>query len=84
MALTRAEKQTIALNNKIQLQTIRLALNNAIRDTDRKNLIDAFELKLESLEEEITSANDLLKNAATKRKDLRSQISTLTDRLEKI
>ena len=45
MALTKAEKQTIALNNKIQLQTIRLALNNAIRDTDRKDLIDAFELK---------------------------------------
>ena len=84
MALTRAEKQTIALNNKIQLQTIRLALNNAIRDTDRKDLIDAFELKLESLEDEITSANDLLKNAATKRKDLRSQISTLGDRLEQV
>ena len=83
MALTRAEKQTIALNNKIQLQTIRLALNNAIRDTDRRDLIDAFELKLESLEEEITGANDLLKNAATKRKGLRSEISTLTDRLEK-
>ena len=84
MALTRAEKATIALNNKIQLQTMRLALRNAIRDTDRKDLIDAFELKLESLEEEISSANDLLKNAATKRKDLRSQISTLGDRLEKV
>ena len=84
MALTRAEKQTIALNNKIQIQTIRLALNNAIRDTDRKDLIDAFELKLETLEDEITSTNDLLSKLASKRKDLRAELTTLGNRLEKI
>ena len=84
MALTRAEKQTIALNNKIQIQTIRLALNNAIRDTDRKDLIDAFELKLETLEDEITSTNDLLSKLESKRKDLRAELTTLGNRLEKI
>ena len=81
--MSRAERARIAFNNKLQLQLTLAAMKRANRQSDRRELIDAYELKLEQLENEITESNELLKTLPEQRVKIRKELSSLLDRLER-
>jgi hypothetical protein len=82
--LTKKDRASIALNNKMQLKLLTALMKKAVTDKDREKLMNSYEFKLEELETEITSANDLLKKAAEDRKKHRTEWATINSRLEKI
>ena len=82
--LTKKDRASIALNNKMQLKLLTALMKKAVTDEDREKLMNSYEFKLEELETEITRANDLLKKAAEDRKKHRTEWATINSRLEKI
>tara|TARA_R100000805_G_C3619703_1_gene122956 strand:+ start:480 stop:1646 length:1167 start_codon:yes stop_codon:yes gene_type:complete len=82
--MNKKEKSLIALNNKLQLRLMMAAMKNSIRKSDKRQLVDAFETKIEEFENEITSTNELLAQLPKDRIAKRKVLSTLTDRLEKV
>ena len=82
--MNKQDRAMIALNNKLQLKMMLAAMKNASRKQDKKTLIDAFENKLEEIEGEITSSNELLEQLPKDRIAKRKVLTSLTDRLDKV
>ena len=82
--MNKQDRAMIALNNKLQLKMMLAAMKNASRKQDKKTLIDAFENKLEEIEGEITSSNELLEQLPKDRIAKRKVLTNLTDRLDKV
>ena len=84
MATSKAEMARIAFNNKIQMKLALAAMKQSAKASDRRDLLDAYELKLKEVEDEITEKNELLKKYPEDRVKMRKELSSLLDRLEKL
>ena len=84
MASSKADRARIAFNNKIQMKLALAAMRQAASASDRRDLLDAYELKLKEVEDEIKDKNDLLKKYPEQRVKMRKELSSLLDRLEKL
>jgi len=82
--MTPQERQAMALANKLELRMLAALMKNAVRDNDRKKLLDAFESKLQENEAEFKAVNDLIKNTGDKRVTIKNELSTLTKRAEQV
>jgi len=82
--MTREERQEQALTLKMQMNLMIAALNNSVDAEDSNKLLSAFQTKLESLEDEIASTNDLLKDFKDRRKKLNDRILEVNKKQESI
>ena len=84
MELTKADRASIALNNKIQIELMMALMKKASRDADKTELLEGYETKLATLEKEITSKNELLKKLPEQRIKDRKEMSLTLNRLERV
>ena len=82
--LTKKDRASIALNNKMQLKLLVALMKKSVTDEDRKTLLESYKNKLEEMEDEVTGANELLKKVSEDRKKYRAEWTTVNNRLEKI
>lgn len=84
MELTKADRASIALNNKIQIELMMALMKKASRDADKTELLEDYESKLATLEKEITTKNALLKKLPEQRIKDRKEMSLTLNRLERV
>lgn len=72
--MTREERKEKAITLKMQMNFMIAALNNSVDAEDSSKLLEAFQTKLELLEDEVASTNKILNDFKTRRKNLNDRI----------